>query len=104
MNHQTGTTTATRTAPDQSIRARHHINAALAESGIELIDAATARIIAATVHGGYHTALCTFAATGTLHEIAVLAELRAVPPTELPQTWREAFTDFVTANRGNGHD
>ncbi len=104
MNHQTGTTTAVRTAPDQSIRARHHINAALGESGIELIDAATARIIAATVHGGYQTALCTFAATGVPSGNAALAELRAVPSTQLPETWRKAFTEFVTAARSDSHD
>ena len=104
MNTQLATTRAARTAPDQSIRARQHINAALAEAGIELIDPATARIIAATVHGGYGTALCTFAGTGVLHGSATLAELRAVPSRELPQTWREAFTEFVIADRGNRHD
>ena len=104
MNHRPGTTRAARTAPDQSIRAGQHINAALAEAGVELIDPATVRIIAATVHGGYGTALCTFAATGVLHGDAALAELRAVPPTELPQTWREAFTKFVIADGGNRHD
>lgn len=104
MNYQAGTTTAARTAPDQSIRARHHINAAVAESGIELIDAATARIIAASVHGGYHTALCTFAATGILHGDAALDELRAVPSTQLPETWRKAFTEFVSAARSDSHD
>jgi hypothetical protein len=104
MNNQPGITTAARIAPDQSIRARQHINAALAESGTELIDPATARIIAATVHGGYGTALCTFAATGILRGDAALAELRAVPSTDLPQTWREAFTEFVVADRGNRHD
>jgi len=103
MNYQPGTTTTARTAPDQSSRARHHINAALAESGIELIDHVTARIIAATMHGGYHTALCTFAATGILHEKATLAELRAVPSTQLPETWRKAFTEFVTAARSDSH-
>ncbi|MET4781623.1 hypothetical protein [Glaciihabitans sp. UYNi722] len=97
MNYQTGTTTAARTAPDQSIRARHHINVALAESGIELIDAVTARIIAATVHGGYRTALCNFAATGILSGNVALAELRAVPSTQLAGTWRKAFTNFVIA-------
>jgi len=104
MNNQPGTTTAARTAPDQSIRARQHINAALAGSGTELIDPATARIIAATVHGGYGTALCTFAATGVLRASTVLAELQAVPSTELRQTWREAFTDFVIAAGGDRHD
>lgn len=104
MNYQPRTTTAARTAPDQSIRARQHINAALAESGAKLIDTATARIISATVHGGYATALCTFAATGILDKESALTELRAVPPTELPQTWREAFTDFVTAVGGDRHD
>ena len=104
MNTQPATTRAARTAPDQSIQAGQHINAALAESGSELIDPATARIISATVHGGYGTALSTFAATGVLHGDAALAELRAVPPTELPQTWREAFTKFVIADRGNRHD
>ena len=104
MKHQTGTTTPTRKAPDQSIRARQHINAALVESGTELIDSATARIIAATVHGGHGTALCTFAATGVLDQDAALTELEAVSSPELPQTWREAFTDFVTADRGNSHD
>lgn len=104
MNHQPGTTRAARTAPDQSIRAGQRINAALAEAGTELIDPATARIIAATVHGGYGTALCAFAATGVLRGDAALAELRAVPSTALPQTWREAFTDFVTAARGERHD
>jgi hypothetical protein len=104
MNHQLGTTRVARTAPDQSIRARQHINAALAEAGIELIDPATARIIAASVHGGYGTALCTFAATGILRGDAALGELRAVPSIDLPQTWREAFTKFVIADRGNSHD
>ena len=104
MNHQPGTTRAARTAPDQSIRARQHINAALAEAGDELIDPATARIIAASVHGGYGTALCTFAATGVLREKAALTELRAVPSTELPQTWREAFTEFVNAASVDHHD
>ena len=104
MNTQPATTRAARTAPDQSIRARQHINAAIAESGSELIDPATARIIAATVHGGYGTALCTFAATGILRWDAALAELRAVPSTELPQTWREAFTAFVTVAGGDRHD
>ena len=104
MNNQPVTTKAARTAPDQSIRARQHINAALAESDVELIDPATARIIAATVHGGYGTALCTFAATGVLHGNLALAELRAVPSTELPQTWRDAFTEFVTAAGGDHHD
>lgn len=104
MNHQPGTTRAARTAPDQSIRARQHINAALAEAGDELIDPATARIIAATVHGGYGTALCTFAATGILRGDAALAELRAVSSTGLPQTWREAFTEFVNAASGDHHD
>lgn len=102
--NQTGTTTAARTAPDQSIRARHHINAAVAESGIELIDPATARIIAASVHGGHHTALGTFAATGVLGGNAALAELRAVSSTELPKTWRRAFTEFVIAAGGDSHD
>jgi uncharacterized membrane protein len=104
MNYQTGTTTAAQTAPDQSSRARHHINAAVAESGIELIDAATARIIAASVQGGYQTALCTFAATGVFSGNAVLAELRAVSSTQLPETWRKAFTEFVTAARSDSHD
>ena len=104
MNHQPRITTATRKAPDQSIRARQRINAALAESSVELIDPATARIIAATVHGGYGTALCTFAATGVLRENAALTELRAVPSTELPQTWREAFTAFVNAASVDHHD
>jgi hypothetical protein len=104
MNNQPGTTTPARKAPDQSIRARQHINAALAESGGELIDSATARIIAATVHRGYGTALCTFAATGVLKGNGALAELRAVSPKELPQTWREAFTEFVTATGGDRHD
>lgn len=104
MNHQPRITTATRKAPDQSIRARQHIKAALAESSVELIDPATARIIAATVHGGYGTALGTFAATGVLREKAALTELRAIPSTELPQTWREAFTDFVTAAKSDHHD
>ena len=103
MKHQTGTTTPTRKAPDQSIRARQHINA-LVESGTELIDSATARIIAASVHGGHGTALCTFAETGVLDQDAALTELEAVSLPELPQTWREAFTDFVTADRGNSHD
>jgi hypothetical protein len=103
MNTQPGTITA-RTAPDQSIRAGQQINAALAESGTTLIDPATARIIAATVHGGYGTALCTFAATGVLHGNAALAELRAVPSTELRQTWREALTEFVIAAGGDRHD
>ncbi len=104
MNYQPGTTRTARSAPDQSIRARQHINATLVESGIELIDPATARIIAATVHGGYGTALCTFAATGVLREKAALTELRALPSTELPQTWREAFTDFVNAASVDHHD
>lgn len=104
MNYQPRITTAARTAPDQSIRARHHINVALAGAGIELIDAATARIIAASVHGGYQTALCTFAATGVLSGNAVLAELRAAPSTQLPEMWREAFTEFVTAVRSDSHD
>jgi|GEM_PF-5779540 len=104
MNYQPGTITAARKAPDQSNRARQHINAALAESGVELIDRTTARIIAATVHGGYGTALCTFAATGVLRGDAALAELRAVPSTELPQTWREAFTEFVIADGGDSND
>ena len=104
MNYQPRTTTAARTAPDQSIQARQHINAALAESGVKLIDPATARIIAATVHGGYGTALCTFAATGVVRKNAALAELGAVPSSDLPQTWREAFTDFVTAAGGDRHD
>lgn len=104
MNYQPGTTRTARSAPDQSIRARQHINAALAESGIELIDPATARIIAATVHGGYGTALCAFAATGILRGDAALAELRAVPSTDLPQTWREAFTAFVNAASVDHHD
>jgi len=103
MNYQIGTTTTARTAPDQSIRARHHINAALAESGIELIDHVTARIIAATMHGGNRTAFCTFAATGILHRDAVLDELRAVPSAQLPETWRKAFTEFVTAARSDSH-
>ena len=104
MNNQPVTTKAALRAPDQSIRARQHINAALAENDVELIDPATARIIAATVHGGYGTALCTFAATGVLHGNSALAELRAVPSTELPQTWRDAFTEFVIAAEGNRHD
>lgn len=104
MNYQPGTTRTARSAPDQSIRARQHINAALAESGMELVDPATARIIAASVHGGYGTALCTFAATGVLREKAALTELRAVPSTELPQTWREAFTEFVNAASVDHHD
>ena len=104
MNYQPGTTRATRTSPDQTIQARQHINAALAEAGGELIDSATARIIAASVHGGYGTALCTFAGTGLLHRNATLAELRAVPSREFPQTWREAFTDFVNAASGDRHD
>jgi len=104
MNYQPRITTAARTAPDQSIRARHHINVALAEADIELIDAATARIIAASVHGGYQTALCTFAATGIIHRDAALAELRAVPSTQLPETWREAFTEFAIAARSDSHD
>ena len=104
MNNEPVTTKAARTAPDQSIRARQHINAVLAENDVELIDPATARIIAATVHGGYGTALCTFAATGVLHRNSALAELRAVPSTELPQTWREAFTEFVITAEGNHHD
>ena len=104
MNHQPGTTRVARTAPDQSIRARQHINTALAESSVELIDPATARIIAATVHGGYGTALRTFAATGVLREKAALTELRAVPSTEFPQTWREAFMEFVNAASVDHHD
>lgn len=104
MNDQPRTTVGAQTAPDQSIRARQRINAALAESGTELIDPATARIIAATIHGGHGTALCTFAATGVLHRNAALAELRAIPPTELPGTWREAFTDFVIAEGSGHHD
>ncbi|HEX4058067.1 MAG TPA: hypothetical protein VHX87_07105 [Galbitalea sp.] len=104
MNNQTRITRAARTAPDQSIRARQRINAAIAEPGVELIDTATARIIAASVHGGYGTALCTFAATGVLKEKAALAELGAVPSTELPQTWREAFTDFVNEASVDHHD
>ena len=103
MNEQSRITTAARTAPDQSIRAGQHIYTALAESGIDLIDPGTARIIAANVHGGYGTALCTFAGTGVLHGSATLAELRAVPSRELPQTWRKAFTDFVNA-AGDHHD
>jgi uncharacterized membrane protein len=103
MNYQPGTTAAARTSPDQSIRARQHINAALAESGSELIDPTTARIIAATVHGGYGTALYTFAATGVLHSNAALAELRAIPSTDLPGTWREAFSDFVIAAGRDHH-
>ena len=104
MEHQLRTITATRKAPDQSIRAQQHINAALAESSVELIDPATARIIAATVHGGYGTALCTFAAIGVLRAKAALTELRVVPSTELPQTWREAFTEFVNAASVDHHD
>ena len=104
MNEQVRITRAARTAPDQSIRAGQHIYTALAESGIDLIAPGTARIIAASVHGGYGTALCTFAATGILRGDAALAELRAVPSTDLPQTWREAFIKFVIAHRGNSHD
>lgn len=104
MKHRPETTTAARTVPDQSIRARQHINMALAKSGTTLIDAGTARIIAATVHSGPGTALYTFTATGALHANAALAELRAVPPTELPGTWREAFTAFVSAAEGDRHD
>ncbi len=104
MIHQPGTTRAARTAPDQSMRARQYINVALIEAGDELIDPATARVIAAATHGGYGTALCTFAATGVLRGVAALAELRAVPSTDLPQPWREAFTDFVIAARGDRHD
>ena len=104
MNTKPATTGAARQAPDQSIRAGQHINAALAESGTELIDPATARIISATVHGGYGTALYTFAATGVLRGDAALAELRAVPSTDLPQTWREAFTEILIADGGDRHD
>lgn len=104
MNDQPRTTVGAQTAPDQSFRARQHINAALAESGTERIDPTTARIIAATVHGGHGTALCTFAATGVLHRRAALAELRAIPPTELPGTWREAFANFVIAEESSHHD
>lgn len=104
MKHQPETTTAARTAPDQSIQARQRINAALAKSSTMLIDAGTARIIAATVHSGPGTALYTFAATGVLHANAALAELRAVPPIELPGTWREAFTAFATAAEGHRDD
>lgn len=104
MNNQPRITRAARTAPDQSIRAGQHIYAALAESGIDLIDAVTARIIAASVHGGYGTALCTFAGTGVLHGKAALAELRALPSGGLPQTWREAFTDFVNEASVDHHD
>ena len=104
MNNQPVTTKAALRAPDQSIRARQHINAALAENDVELIDPATARIIAATVHGGYGTALCTFASTGVVHKNAALAELAAAPSSDLPQTWREAFTDFVITAEGTHHD
>ncbi len=104
MNNQSRIARVARTAPDQSIRARQRINAAIAESGVELIDTATARIIAASVHGGHGTALYTFAGTGVLHGNAALAELREVPSRELPQTWREAFTDFVNAASGDHHD
>jgi hypothetical protein len=104
MNHQSEITKAARRAPDQSIRARQHINAALAESGSELIDPATARIIAASIHSGYGTALCTFAATGVLDRDAALAELRALTSTALPQTWREAFTDYASPPWGDRDD
>ena len=94
MNHQSEITKATRRAPDQSIHARQHITAALAESSTELIDPATARIIAASIHSGYGTALCVFAATGVLHPERARAELKLVEVDTEQEGWVDALARY----------
>ena len=82
-------------AVDQTDRARQIINAALTETGIDALEEKAARLIAACVHDGEGSSLHTFAATGVLEPVAMLAELRATTTMDSSRLWRDALTRFV---------
>ncbi|MEQ3551778.1 hypothetical protein WIS52_14990 [Pseudonocardia nematodicida] len=87
---------------DDEARITRGIAEAMASSG--LIDDATARRIAARLHGGQDTALCTLASSGALEDdlaIEIADATGALPMTY--ETWGDALLDYVH-DRTRAHD
>lgn len=55
----------------------------------------TARLIAATIHGGPGTALASFAATGVLDQPAATDELNLLDMGDLPTRWWFALDTYL---------
>lgn len=61
----------------------------------EPISTDTARLIAARIHQGEHTALGRFAANGRLYRDAAISELWETGINEIPIGWWRAFDQFL---------
>jgi len=102
--------------PDKQVAADVEIDGSGSSSGDDIAKerlTITADVVRRVAICGGHLLVRTFSSSsgatvtiydGVLRGDAALAELRAVPSTDLPQTWREAFTEFVTAAGGDRHD
>lgn len=55
----------------------------------------TARLIAATIHGGPETSLAAFAATGVLDHPGAIAELKRTQMDDLPSHWWSALDTYL---------
>lgn len=68
---------------------------ALAKQNGMATTTAGARILAATIHQGPTTALCQFAATGTLEQLQATAELWGSSVNEVPVRWWRALDLYL---------
>lgn len=68
---------------------------ATANRAAQPISSDTARLIAARIHQGEHTALGRFAATGRLYRDAAATELWETGINEIPIGWWRAFDQFL---------
>lgn len=70
------------------LTARSLIDGAIAATPLgDSVPTMTARLIAATIHGGPGTALAAFAATGVLDQRGATAELNRTQMGDLPSRW-----------------
>lgn len=83
--------------------ARRRINKAIAETPVGgSIPTPTARLIAATIHGGPDTALSRFAATGELDPNQSVRELDDIAFHQLPPDWWLALDAYLREEADHG--
>lgn len=85
-------------APDQTERAKARITQGLYTADV-VVDHATARVIAASLHGGPGTALEQFAATGRFDVAILTREVAALNVARRQEVWREALLRYLDVAR-----
>lgn len=91
--------TITTVKPDETTKARQLIEMGLAMDP-EARSETLARLIAGSVHGGFATALCWFAATGELRPETALAELNDLQVPLEQECWVDALGRYILATGG----